>query len=290
MTDADKDSRRRVALRPWPEAETNLLVVEDGDLQVRFADAAAWTILDAHWRGRTVAQHSGATGSVFQWETDEPEQAHQTLGTGHGGEIVRQLTARVDERNVPIVADGKLVGEADKEIDGRRVRVVKASTIGPFDHEAIFDFLPAQPGFAVTHRYLANDAMARGRFAGYRYTFMFMLPETYDRYLLANADGSTEQAAIVPEPAMLLNRSFQALACYSPAERTGVAYVFPKAYPGVNHLNVRPGKDRKFRANLFRDHYDVGDTCAFHLRVVPFAAQETDWAEAAAGLFDEAAQ
>ena len=287
--------RWRVSLDPWPEADTHLLVVEGMDLQVRFADAAAWTILDMHWRGREVGCHSGATGSVLQWEEDTPAtlrpqgdgcSRRQTIGTGHGGEVVRRVSVTVDGREIPVVAGGKLVLEAHSGLDGAAARVHKDSIIGPFDHEAVFDFPSAGPGFGVTHRYRANDAMARGHFAGYRYTFMFMMPETYDRYLVLNPDGRMEQAAINPEPGMLLERPFQALACYSPADQTGMVYAYPKPYPGSNHINVRPGKDRKFRANLFQDHYEVGQTSEFTVRIIPFEEMDKQWVETAASLIE----
>ncbi|MCA1808818.1 MAG: hypothetical protein LC725_05105, partial [Lentisphaerae bacterium] len=297
----------RASLQPWPEAQTNFLVVEGRNLQVRFADAAAWTIFDMHWRGREVGRHSGATGSVIQWQEDAPRRSvddipdrpcckryggplRQTIGTGHGGEIVRRITVYaeseppdptahrhpcdINPREIPIVAEGELVAETNRSVDGTRIRVRKESIIGPFDHEATFDFSSAFPGFAVTHRFRANAAMARGHFAGYRYTFMFMLPETYDRYLIVNGDDRTEQAIITPAAGKLLNQSFRALACISPTDQTGIAYVYPEAYPGSNHINVRPGKDRKFRADLFRDHYEVGEVSEFNLRIIPFEAQE----------------
>ena len=48
--------------------------------------------------------------------------------------------------------------------------------------------------------------------------------------------------------------------------------------------NVRPGKDRKFRADLFQVRYEVGETSEFSVRIIPFEEQEARWVETAAAL------
>lgn len=82
-----------------------------------------------------------------------------------------------------------------------------------------------------------------------------------------------------PKTETYLNRPFKALVCHASQWQTGIAYVYPEAYPGSNHLQARAGKDRKFRASLFADHYEVGQVSDFHLRVIPFKAQSDRWIE-----------
>jgi hypothetical protein len=202
----------------------------------------------------------------------------QTIGTVHGGEYVSGLTLNVDGREFPIVADGKLAEGMDSARSGERIQLKKNSVIGPFKHEALFEF-NADDGLMITHRFAAGEDIKKGHFAGYRYTFMFMMPEVFDRWLPLSDDGrgTPEITGANPKPQTHTLSPFKALVCYAPEWRTGVAYVYPETYPGAGHIDVRSGKDRKFRASLLADSQTEGRRSEFRIRVIPFEAAPDQW-------------
>ncbi len=250
---------------------------ESKSSHVRLYAQREWQALKTAGEAKAVAAHNRRLLDWFWAGRLRPVQ--ETIGTVHGGEAVTGLCLEVDGQEVPIMSGGRLVCAVGTRWQGRRIVFRKQSLLGPFDHEASFDFSAAGPKLTIRHRFTANPEMARGHFAGYRYTFMFMMPEAMDRWLVVAADGRAEEQILPPEAkaGQLINRPFKALVCYAPAWQTGIAYVYPQAYAGSNHLDVRPGKDRKFRASLFADHYEAGQTVEYQLQVEPFAARAKQW-------------
>lgn len=210
----------------------------------------------------------------------------QTIGTVHGGEDVTSLTLMVDDRTTPLDIKGNHNLKFQGGVSGARISLRKTSVIGPFNHEAEFSF--GTPGeFVVFHRFTANAEMTRGHFAGYRYAFMFMMPENFDGWLALGSDGRRERFATEAKAGLYGSRPWRALIAYASNWQTGVVYAYPEAYPGANHIDVRIGKDRKFRTDLFASRYDVGQRAEFCLLVKPFEASPEAWQEIGAAIAEK---
>lgn len=205
----------------------------------------------------------------------------QTIGTVHGGELVRSVRLEVDGKPCVFVKDGKLQEEAKATYSGKALTLVKESVIGPLDHTATFRFRDGVEGYEAVHRFTSNAEMARGHFASYAYTFMHMMPLSFCDFMVDRGDGTTwEGRAEVKEEKdrMLINEPWKTLIAYSQEMKCGVVYNFPARTAAPNHVNVRGGKDKKWRAEPpRRDRWQPGESMELTLHVIPFAATPEEW-------------
>jgi hypothetical protein len=249
------------------------LACESEAMYMDFLREHAWCVSRLRYRGEVVGQPSGATGSVFQWNG-------QAIGTGHGGEVVRSLALMVDGRTVPLVVDGAVRFRASEDRwEGREIRLLKKSVIGPFTHEAEFHLPASCDRYAVEHRYVVNEEWRQGKFTGYTYVFMQMMPPEFAEWLLRKQDGSVRQGRLTGEAGFVFrDEPGRVIACYAPAKKLGVAYIYPEEYLLHNHILDRGEKDRKFRAALVkRDGYVVGEAFSYRMKIVPFSSDPEVW-------------
>ena len=118
---------------PWPEKYTERLVVSNGRMTVSFVKHHAWNVSEIIYQGRVLGQASGATGTVITWDGKH-------VGTGHGGEAVRELVLSVGDHEITLVGEGQERYDRSSQYEGSKLRLHKRSTIGPFVYEATFDF------------------------------------------------------------------------------------------------------------------------------------------------------
>lgn len=271
---AETPPRWTVRFDKWKFTER--MIVASPNLTVTFIRNHAWNVSEIIYQGRNVGQASGATGTVVTWDG-------KPVGTGHGGEVVHELVLAVDGRPVMLIADGQDRYDRTAEYGGAKLRLDKRSTIGPFAYEASFDFPEHGDFYATEVRFTAREKITPERFVGYRYVFMQMMPGLFTQYATVTGDGSVRRGTVEPLPDPKRQKyvfeaeSFRALVCYAPEWKTGIAHVYPRQYAGTNHLLNRGKKDIKFRAMLLADHYELGETAEFRMKVIPFAAEAGRW-------------
>lgn len=285
------DSARLIAFYSvkYPELESEILSVSNREFTVTFIKSMAWTLHSIAFKGKAVnlGQGSAATGTVISWLTPKTGKL-DWAGTGHGRETVNEVVLIVDGTTNRLVTRGKDVYDRTKTFSGRKISLLKQSTIGPFSHEAQFDLPATGSYYVVTQRYRFNESVTTNRFSG-GYTFMQMMPRTMNEWITLAADGTTKEGRVDAAAIDADEKSrqtvvplgaFKALVCYSPEWKMGVAYVFAQEYSGDNHINQRPRKDIKFRASLMTNTcYNASDKLEFHLKVAPFEADPTEWKE-----------
>ena len=267
-----------------PTRQYKVLVIENQKLTVDFVPHVFWTVHELQYRKTKLNQATGYTGSVFHWDG-------QPIGTGHRtehhSEQLIDVTLQVDDQTYRLdKANGK-PANLDFTASGQQISLIKRSTIGPMAHQARFDFDPDITGYTVTHRYEVLIPITPKRFAGYRYVFMQMMPKTISRWCYYDEDGKQTCGTMSePDPAKPMPKNqfvfkdavFKGIACYSPTEQMGIAYSYPKQYPGTNHYLDRAAKDSKFRGILFeKDQYQVGEKLTWQMRVLPFDATGDNW-------------
>ncbi len=271
----------KIQFAPGPKANRHVLAIESRDLYVDFLLQHAWCVARLRYRGEVIGQPTGATGTVVTWNG-------QATGTGHGGEVVHDITLTVDGRDVPLVASGtaRFPATSPETWSGSEVRLHKRSVIGPFDHEAEFHLPASGAHYTVQHRYTVNATWPAGKITGYAYAFMHMMPTAFTEWTFRKADGTTKQGTMLGKMGLVFDREpFVSLVCFAPGKNVGVAYVYPREYELHNHLLDRGDEDRKFRAAFARrEGYAVGDTFAFEMKVIPFAANDATWRNAAGSL------
>lgn len=255
-----------------------LLAVRSKAFRVTFNERHAWNVAEIRYKEHIVGQISGATGTVIHWDG-------QAMGTGHGGEVTESLMLSIDGRDVPVVTDGKPAFKLTDTHSASAVMLTRRSTIGPLRVCARFEFPAGTAHYRVTQSYEVLEAITPERFAGYKYAFMHMMPESFTEWLTIKADGTTRSGHHPPgkstSPRDLdaeLQPPLRALACYDPTSGLGIAYRFPTEYPGQNQLLHRGGEDNKFRALYFRDEgYSKGERFEFVMSVIPFEATRETW-------------
>lgn len=270
----------------------DVLVVDGGDYVVDFVPYTFWTVHEIVYKGHKVNQSSGATGTVIHWDGE-------AIGTGHRGkeraEELDDVILTVDGKAHDLVVDGKRVADGEFTASGRDLSLLKRSTIGPLAHEAQFDFDPAGNCYIATHRFKVIQQITPERFKGYRYVFMQMMPKDISLWVRYGEDGSVAEGEMSrPEPGGKRKQTFvfnqepmKALACFSPDNGVGIAYVYPKQYAGTNHYLDRYWKDNKFRSILFeKDSYAVDEEMTWKMRVEPFTATMAAWKDAARKVVD----
>lgn len=263
----------------WVSGQKNrpVISVSNRQLDVAFMPLHAWNISSIDYDGRKIGSPTGATGCVIHWDG-------KAVGTGHGDENVSAVALHVDDMTIPLVTDGKTVYEKDRTYSGKRISLRRESAIGPFDVKVRFDFSEGENSYITRIEFTAREQVTAKRFEGYRYVFMHMMPEQMSCYAVFKADASIdgEHSGKASGKRMFDNLPFKALACYAPDWQTGIAYIYPEAYPGGNHMIARAGKDNKFRAILFpKEEYATGENFSFTLKVTPFHAQAEDWQDVA---------
>jgi len=276
------DDSRSISFERLPKKNSVLLAIRSDALSVTFNQQHAWNVAEIRFKDRIVGQISGATGTVIHWDG-------KAVGTGHGGEVVESLTLTLDGREVPLVQNGKAAFKMTDTHSAREVVLTRHSIIGPLRVQARFEFPAGAAHYVVTQSYEVMEAITPERFAGYKYTFMHMMPLAFTHWQTFRADGTTRsgqntatQEKKPRNPDDEINTPFRALACYAPEWRTGIVYAYPREYEGSNHLLHRAGEDNKFRAMLFRESgYAKGETFEFQMKVTPFEAAPESWQEAA---------
>ncbi len=272
------DEMRRIAFERLPKKNSVLLAIRSDALSVSFNQRHAWNVAEIRFKDRIVGQISGATGTVIHWDV-------KATGTGHGGEVVEGLTLTLDGRDVPLVENGRVAFKMTDTHTAREVVLTRHSIIGPLRVRARFEFPADAAHYLVTQSYEVMEAITPERFAGYKYTFMHMMPLAFTDWQTFRADGTSRSGQNTPaqekkprNTADEINTPFRALACYAPEWRTGIVYAYPREYEGSNHLLHRAGEDHKFRAMLFRETgYAKGETFEFQMKVAPFEAAPDAW-------------
>ena len=211
---------------------------------------------------------------------------HRATGTGHGGEVLRSVALILDGKPWPIVQDGKAVYQLDAVAAGKTVTLRKDSVIGPFDHQAVFEFREGAPGYLVTHRFTVNADMAKGHFNGYMYDFMHMMPLSFKDFLVDLGGGKEWEKGNVDADGgkqdLLIDEPWKAMAAYSAELKAGVICTYPQVYDGKNHIYARGGKDKKFRASHVKSEgWTPGDSVEFKMRLTPFNATPEEWKDKA---------
>lgn len=272
------DDWRSISFERQPKKNSVLLAVRSAAFSVTFNERHAWNVAEIRYKDRIVGQSSGATGTVIHWDG-------QAVGTGHGGEVVESLTLTLDGREVPLVQNGKSLFKMTDSHRASEVTLTRLSMIGPLRVRARFEFPAGTVHYRVTQSYEVLEAITPERFAGYKYAFMHMMPESFTEWLTIKADGTTLSGHHPPgkstSPRDLdaeLQPPLRVLACYDPTSGLGIAYRFPTEYPGQNQLLHRGGEDNKFRALYFRDEgYSKGERFEFVMSVIPFEATRETW-------------
>ena len=286
-------SARHVSFGIGKHENDVLLKVEAPDFAVSFRQLAAWTVGTFDFKGKRIGTPSGATGTVVQ-VYDPAKKKLDWLGTGHGGEVVQQVTLLLDGKEVPLVAEGKDVFSRAATHSGRRVELLKKSVLGPIRYEAHHVMPAGTSHYLSVFRGTVTEDLSAERF-NQGHTFMHMMPCEMNEWIVFSEGGHVlkegvveEGSSVSPPGKTVLFKDLKAAACYSPAWKIGVAYVFPQAYPGESHLQSRPGKDLKFRAGLLGAAYSkAGSTFEFKLKVLPFEAAPADWKTRAKALAAE---
>ena len=272
-----------IKFAPGPKAGRQVLACESRDLSVDFLVQHAWCVSRIRHRGEVVGQPSGATGCVITWNG-------KATGTGHGGEVVRDITLTVNGKATPLLVDGAPRYNVESDAwSGNEVILLKRSVIGPFNHEAEFHLPAGGDHYTVEHRYQVNSEWPKGKITGYAYIFMHMMPTGFTEWLLEKDDGSAKSGALNGAKGYAFqDEPFRALACYAPEKHLGIAYIYLRESNLLNHLLDRGDEDRKFRASLAkREGYAVGDTFAYQMKVVQFTAAPADWKVATKAIIRE---
>ena len=214
--------------------------------------------------------------------TDKISNQQQAMGTGHGHEQVKSIQLTVDGKTHELIADGRLaVNRGSFTANGEKVTLKKVSVIGPWDHEAVFEFPVNDASFLAAQDFVANEGMANGTFAGYTYTYMFMMPTDYTDFLVLSGDGTEKPLQVdetLKKAQRLITAPWKTLIAYSPQERIGIVYAYPETSTGKNHILARTGKDKKWRAILEkREEWNPGDEVRQRLKVVPYEATPDTW-------------
>lgn len=254
----------------------DIVEVASPAMKVDFEAQQTWCVYRIFHGPHMVGSPLGGTGSVVHWDK-------KPVGTVHGGEVVHEATLRVGDSVIPLSLNGRRQFKPDATWGGDHIILQKKSTIGPFEHEAVFEFGSDPTSYLVTHSYTAIEPITAERFAGYRYVFMQMMPPEFNDWLRIDADGKLLTGRVTPSTGgskdrVVWTERVQSLICFASAWNTGVVYSYPQAYEGLSHFVDRGQKDRKFRGILFtRDSYNTGDKLQWQMRVSVFDANEKNW-------------
>lgn len=255
-----------------------LLEIASPKIKVAFITDNTWCVYRIMHAERMMNSPTGGTGTVVHWDG-------KPVGTVHGGEVVQDVALSVDGNTIPLLGNQKPVFDRKAIWSGGKIILKKTSLIGPFKHEAEFEFGADQSSYAATHRYEVVTQITPERFKGYRYVFMQMMPPEFSEWVRFGADDKavSGQLLLPDEKAKTRDRAIwnervRAVACYAPDWQAGIVYAYPELYEGLSHLVDRGRKDRKYRGILFtKDKYDVGEKLEWRMRCTVFDAAADQW-------------
>jgi hypothetical protein len=258
------------------------LTCRSKQLTVDFTEQQAWTLGHIVYRDKELVGQYGANGSVVNARPRPGDEVQDPwIGTGHGREEIRELQLVIDGRPREI--------EAGAAYAGRAVLLRKRSGLGPLDHEAEIALSPEGNRLTERHAYRVVEPLDE-RF-NFVYAYMHCNRNALRRWLAVVADDRRlEGRAGRGDREFQLRRDIRAIAFYSPEDEVGVAYVYPQLYQGARKFRHsiwdRPADNKLyFRPEVSAERYEAGDRFDFVLSVVPFAADEAQWKEAAAEVF-----
>ena len=174
-----------------------LLKVEDPEFAVAFRQVAAWTVSTLDFKGKRIGTPSGATGTVIQVYSPAKKKI-DWLGTGHGGEVLEEVTLLLDGKEVPLVAAGKDVFSRAATHTGHKVELLKKSVLGPVRYQAHHEIPAGASQYTSTFRGTVTEDLTPERFAQ-GHTFMHMMPCEMNEWMTFSEGGAVLKEGIFEE-------------------------------------------------------------------------------------------
>lgn len=235
------------------------LTFRSGDYTLIVAPSVAFNIFELHYRDQPIILPTGAQGAVILTERgaestrDTKFQGDPWIGTGHGGELVWELTCMVDGKEQHL--------HAGLEVRGEEIILGKRAVLYKFDHEVEITLTPV--GMVESRVLRATepiDGLQR------LYLFMYSWNPIADEWLAGHADGQEVSGDF--ETRFHLGRDGNQVRWYAqfvPDRGWGLLQYTPDLIPGQNlvhvalpryhkYYSVLPVKDRHFAAGEIIDH------------------------------------
>lgn len=252
------------------------LSVESKSLYVEFSKRHAWTIRNIKYMGQVIVGGPGANGTVVNATPGKGMNPKDPwYGTGHGKEDIKSFSVLVD--NIPHEFQEGMT------LSGKVITVRKESTMGPLGHTAQITFPESGDCILEKHSYIVLEDLNEGfRFV---YAFMHSNNNALDQWLALLGSGKEQEGqAGKKDDKFGLGQDIKGIVFYSEALGKGVIYVYPEVYRGAdtfkNSIWDREHDNKLyFRPEIRDEDFKVGSRFEFHLKVIPFSAQQTDWKE-----------
>jgi hypothetical protein len=252
-----------------------MVTLRCGKYRVRLKAESAFTIGEVHYGDALIATPSGAQGTVILTERGKASarnpdfQGDPWIGTGHGGEIVHDVTCTVDGRARPLSAEEDIVGE--------RIVVEKVHKLYKFDGRATLVLTP--DGWEER-----QELRAREDVADLHNLYFFMHPwvTSTETWLAGYDDGSEESGEFGENRSISLHRNYeyqpQWFALHDPARKHGVLQFTPRRIPGSSLVQVRPNYHKHYTVLPVRGRvFKAGDVIAHSMSVKVLEDETGDW-------------
>lgn len=252
-----------------------------GDLEVELAPEWAWTIRGASYKGMPMITPTGYNGSVINAWTDPQGVTHKWIGTGHGGEIIKEIILKVDNRDYPLTREGQICRPDNFSVRGKSFALAKKSIIGPYACDILLEFAGDRIDETARFHRVADEA-ALSLF----YVFMHCLSNDTDQWI-TEVDGKILKGSFKDDNSFTLKKDIRWAGIYSSKTGSGLAYVYPEIYKGARNCNQfwnRP-RDNKLYFDAQADKKEKDFT--FSVSLVFFQSPEKEWQKKTESILSE---
>ena len=256
-------------LSGWPAS----ILVDCGDVQVRFESRSFWTLYRIDYKGVRLCkdQFGSHYGSVASFK------GTGFIGSGHteNGE-----TEQIDELQLKV--DGKAVEKPAKEIRADRVTLLKTSRLR--------DLRLTTKVTVADNRILEEIRLQAVKPVALNLLYHAMHPwvVAMNRYLAVKTDGTRIEGEFVNDKGMRVAAPVRWSAVYSDTLGMGAVTVVlevPEGLPWDTRYWDVPKRYHKHYLRTFADAVvPVGQTFTYRILTIPFQASAAAWQDTAAGL------
>lgn len=243
-----------------------------GDLEVEFAPELAWTIKWVAYKGAPLITPTGYNGTVINGWIDKDGVTHKWVGTGHRGEIIKEIVLKVDGKDYPLTRDGETSVPDNFTVQGKMFSLAKKSIIGPYLCDTLLKFNTDSIDESVNFNLIENEAKI-----SLIYVFMHCFANDTDQWV-TEVQGEILKDCFRNDNTNALKKDIRWIGIYSSKTQSGLVYVYPEIYKGTrkdsNFIWNRPSDNKLyFDAQIDKKKKDF----SFAVSLVFFRSPEKEW-------------
>lgn len=256
-------------VRMFTLGDVGYVSVSNGKIYADFEQKVAWTVKNFKYEGKEVLAGLGGmfNGSVVNLKTED-----MWVGTGHGGETVKDFIVEIDDKPYDFVS-----GE---NYTGKEIRVVKKSLLGPLAMEATVIFPESGDGMIERNKFTAIENLDN---FNYVYAFMHGFENSLDRALYLDGKHSWSMLSINNDDnSFVLNDIIKAASFYSRKNDLMVVYEYPEVYKVQNNMKNsiwdRYNNNKLyFKVDDAVKQLSTNESVEFEAKLTPRSVKASNW-------------